>query len=94
MFLPSKPKLIFQIILLLLFSSPLWAEEFTGKVVGVSDGDTIKVMYHIMAAAGVCGRDRLKPAADEERRKGNTEDYLLISKAPGVHSSFKRPTPN
>lgn len=44
-FLPSKPKLIYSIILSLLFTSPLWAEEFTGKVVGVSDGDTIKVMY-------------------------------------------------
>ncbi len=44
MFLPSKSKLIFSIILSLLFTSPLWAEEFTGKVVGVSDGDTITVM--------------------------------------------------
>lgn len=44
MLLLSKSKLIFPIILLLLFTSPLWAEEFTGKVVGVSDGDTITVM--------------------------------------------------
>jgi micrococcal nuclease len=45
MSLPSKSKIIFLIILSLLFTSPLYAEEFTGKVVGVSDGDTIKVMY-------------------------------------------------
>jgi micrococcal nuclease len=45
MFLPSKPKLIFSIILCLFLSSPLFADEFTGKVVGVSDGDTITVMH-------------------------------------------------
>lgn len=44
MFLPSKFKLIFPVILCLLITSPIWAEEFTGKVVGVSDGDTITVM--------------------------------------------------
>jgi micrococcal nuclease len=45
MLFPSKSKIICSIILSLLLYSPLWAEEFTGKVVGVSDGDTIKVMY-------------------------------------------------
>jgi micrococcal nuclease len=45
MFLPSKPRIISSIILFILLTSPLWAEEFTGKVVGVSDGDTIKVMH-------------------------------------------------
>jgi micrococcal nuclease len=44
MSLQSKSKLIFLIILCLFCSSPLWAEEFTGKVVGVSDGDSITVM--------------------------------------------------
>jgi micrococcal nuclease len=38
-------RVIFPIILFLLFASSLYAEEFTGKVVGISDGDTIKVMY-------------------------------------------------
>jgi micrococcal nuclease len=39
-------KLICSILFLfLLFVSPLFAEEFTSKVVGVSDGDTIRVMY-------------------------------------------------
>ena len=42
--LQSKYRIIYLIILSLLFVSPLWAEEFSGKVVGVSDGDTIKVM--------------------------------------------------
>jgi micrococcal nuclease len=43
----SKSKILcsFILFLILFASSPLWAEEFTGKVVGVSDGDTIKVMY-------------------------------------------------
>jgi micrococcal nuclease len=45
MFFPSKSKLIFPTIILLFFVSPLWAEEFTGKVVSVSDGDTITVMH-------------------------------------------------
>jgi micrococcal nuclease len=44
MFLPTKSRVIHTIILSLLFASPLWAEDFTGKVVGVSDGDTITVM--------------------------------------------------
>jgi micrococcal nuclease len=46
MSLPSKSRVIYSIILSLLFSSPLWAEEFTGKVVGVADGDTITVIRH------------------------------------------------
>jgi micrococcal nuclease len=44
MFLPSKQKFIYSLIFLLIFSSSLFAEEFTGKVVGVADGDTITVM--------------------------------------------------
>jgi micrococcal nuclease len=38
-------KCIYSIILSLLFTSPLGAKEFTGKVVGVTDGNTITVMH-------------------------------------------------
>lgn len=47
---PTRPglallRLISLILLYLLSTVPLWGAEFTGKVVGVSDGDTITVMY-------------------------------------------------
>ena len=35
---------VLSLLLLLLFSSIVRAEDFAGKVVGISDGDTIKVM--------------------------------------------------
>jgi endonuclease YncB( thermonuclease family) len=34
----------FPWLILLLLASPLHAEDFTGKVVGITDGDTIKVL--------------------------------------------------
>ncbi len=35
----------FFILALFLFASPALAEDFTGKVVGVTDGDTIRVLW-------------------------------------------------
>ena len=42
-----RPALAFQILLALaLLTQPTWAEEFIGQVVGITDGDTIKVLRH------------------------------------------------
>lgn len=38
-------KLVTAIILSLLLCRPIWAEEFTGRVIKVVDGDTIQVLH-------------------------------------------------
>src|SRR5437773_10718208 len=43
---PGQPMRIAVLLLTLVLNKGALAEDFTGRVVGISDGDTITVMHH------------------------------------------------